>query len=284
MINDSGYFYSDEKGTFDTQYDISINSAGRYKLISQQRLETIRLSGRVDFQLLYVAKGSAYFQIGDMLHRLHEGSVALYYPDDNQYYRYERVDEPDIYWVHFTGSQVGDILSQLGFDKSGVYRPGPKSEFALLIQKMIQELQVKRSRYHAVANLYLKELIELLARHAAENEKNTWNSNEIVEKAIVDFHQSYHLPIQINDYARQLNISCCWFIRSFKRYTGVTPQRYITDIRISKAKELLYSSSLTGGEIAQIIGYTNPLYFSRIFKQMTGVSPQIFRKNIRQNG
>lgn len=281
MIDDSGYFYTDERGTVDTQYDIFVNSAGRYKLITKQCSETARPLGRVDFQLLYIAKGSAYFQIEDKLHQVAEGNIVLYHPGDSQYYRYELVDQPDVYWVHFAGYQTDTILSQMGFSKSGIYHTGPQSEFVLLIQNMIAELQVKKSRYHIITNLYIKEFIELLVRYTSEDENRGWDSGGFVEKAIVDFHQSYNLPIQINEYARKLNISSCWFIRCFKRYTGKTPQQYISEIRINKAKELLYSSSFTCNEIAHSIGYSDPLYFSRIFKHAVGVSPGAYRKNIR---
>lgn len=281
MINDSGYFYTDEGGTAETQYDIFVNCAGHYKLITQQCFETTRPLGRIDFQLLYIAKGSAYFQIEDKLHKVAEGNIVLYHPGASQYYRYELIDQPDVYWVHFAGYQANTILSQMGFSKSGIYHTGPQSEFVILIQNMIKELQVKRSRYHIITNLYIKEFIELLARFTAEAENGRWNYNSLVEKAIIDFHQSYSLPIQINDYAKKLNISSCWFIRCFKGYTGKTPQQYISEIRISKAKELLYSSSFTCNEIAQSIGYSDPLYFSRIFKQAVGISPQTYRKNIR---
>ncbi|MEY8353203.1 AraC family transcriptional regulator [Lachnospiraceae bacterium 54-53] len=281
MINDSGYYHTDERGTADTGDDIMVNSAGRYKLITQQRLETTRPLGRADFQLLYIAKGSAWFQIKKTLHHIAEGHIVLYYPGDSQYYRYELTGQPDVYWVHFTGNEAADILSRLGFGKSGIYYTGPQSEFVLLIRNMIKELQVKKSRYHAITSLYIKEFIELLARYTSEAENGRLDSSGFVEKAIMDFHQSYNLPVQINDYAKKLNISSCWFIRCFKRYTGKTPQQYIGEIRINKAKELLYSSSFTCNEIAQSIGYSDPLYFSRIFKQAVGISPQAYRKNIR---
>ena len=64
MINDSGYFYPDETGACDTRYELSVNSAGRYKLIRRESFETIRPAGRNDFQLLYLAGGSADFVIG----------------------------------------------------------------------------------------------------------------------------------------------------------------------------------------------------------------------------
>lgn len=127
----------------------------------------------------------------------------------------------------------------------------------------------------------MKELIELFARCVTAHEKGGYNQYGFVDKAIVDFHQSYHLSIQVNEYAKNLNISCCWFIRCFKRHTGKTPQQYINEIRINKAKELLYSSSFTCNEIAQSIGLVDPLYFSRSFKKSVGMSPLAYRNYIR---
>lgn len=62
-------------------------------------------------------------------------------------------------------------------------------------------------------------------------------------------------------------MSTCWFIRSFKQYTGMPPRKYLTSIRVKKAQELLESTDYGIGEIGSIVGYDNPLYFSRIFKK-----------------
>ena len=77
-------------------------------------------------------------------------------------------------------------------------------------------------------------------------------------------------------------MSECWFIRSFKARTGMTPQRYLTSIRLGQARELLRSSTLNIGEIAAVCGYETALYFSRIFRKYTGVSPKAFRESRRE--
>ena len=69
-----------------------------------------------------------------------------------------------------------------------------------------------------------------------------------------------------------------WLIRCFRQRTGMTPQRYLTDIRLNQAKELLAASSLNVGEIAAVVGYENALYFSRIFRKYVGVSPREYRE------
>ena len=73
-------------------------------------------------------------------------------------------------------------------------------------------------------------------------------------------------------------MSVCWFIRSFKRYMGVTPMQYVTSIRINKAKELLKNTNYSIQEISGLVGYENPLYFSRIFRKQIGCSPSGYRK------
>lgn len=74
-------------------------------------------------------------------------------------------------------------------------------------------------------------------------------------------------------------MSTCWFIRNFKQYTKMTPLQYILSIRIANAQSLLETTLYSMTEIASIVGYDNPLYFSRIFKKQTGLSPSEYRKN-----
>ena len=75
-------------------------------------------------------------------------------------------------------------------------------------------------------------------------------------------------------------MSVSWFIRNFKEYTGTTPTQYLLSLRISNAQSLLESTSFNVTEIAEIVGYNNPLYFSRLFKKQCGVSPTEFRKQL----
>ena len=57
----------------------------------------------------------------------------------------------------------------------------------------------------------------------------------------------------------------------------MTPMQYILSIRIANAQNLLETTGYTISEIAAIVGYDNPLYFSRIFKKQKGLSPKEYR-------
>jgi hypothetical protein len=68
-------------------------------------------------------------------------------------------------------------------------------------------------------------------------------------------------------------------IRNFRLYTGITPKQFIMKKRIYNAEMLLQNQHYSINEIARIVGYDNPLYFSRIFQKTKGISPSEYRKN-----
>ena len=73
-------------------------------------------------------------------------------------------------------------------------------------------------------------------------------------------------------------LSNCWFIQCFKEITGSSPLQYILKLRISNAQSLLENTDYTITEIANMVGYTNSLYFSRLFHKYIGMSPKEYRK------
>ena len=95
---------------------------------------------------------------------------------------------------------------------------------------------------------------------------------------VILFHARFHEPLEIAEIARGFGMSPCWFTRLFHRQTGLSPQQYLTDIRINKARELLATTNYNVSEVADLTGYPNPLYFSRIFKKHTGVSPSRYKQ------
>lgn len=78
--------------------------------------------------------------------------------------------------------------------------------------------------------------------------------------------------------AEQLNMSTVYFRKLFTRYYGISPMKYLTDLRISHAKELLAEQTCSVQEISEKVGYSGVYSFSRAFKNHTGISPIQYRK------
>jgi AraC family transcriptional regulator len=77
--------------------------------------------------------------------------------------------------------------------------------------------------------------------------------------------------------ANVAGISRYYFCREFKKSMGVTPQRYVVQQRIEKAKILLQSTSLTIMEISAQLRFPTPSHFTSTFRRIVGVTPTSFR-------
>jgi AraC-like DNA-binding protein/ABC-type glycerol-3-phosphate transport system substrate-binding protein/KaiC/GvpD/RAD55 family RecA-like ATPase len=77
--------------------------------------------------------------------------------------------------------------------------------------------------------------------------------------------------------AGRLGVSRPYLAAIFRRETGHTLHDYVTDRRVTRAKELLQHSELGIGEIATRLGFKTIFHFSRLFKDKTGHSPRKFR-------
>ena len=85
--------------------------------------------------------------------------------------------------------------------------------------------------------------------------------------------ENYTSPISLDELAYLSGRSLSSFKREFQDIYGAPPARWIREKRLSKAHEMLRSSSLSVADVAYSLGFENPTHFSRIFKQQYGYAP-----------
>jgi YesN/AraC family two-component response regulator len=75
------------------------------------------------------------------------------------------------------------------------------------------------------------------------------------------------------------NIPVCgsYLRKLFKAETGKSPMEYLMDLRMENAKQLMSNTSLTIKNVASLVGFSDPYYFSRAFKKVTGKYPSQWR-------
>ena len=85
--------------------------------------------------------------------------------------------------------------------------------------------------------------------------------------------ENYTSPISLDELAYLSGRSLSSFKREFQDIYGESPARWIREKRLSKAQQMLRSSSLSVADVAYSLGFENPTHFSRIFKQQYGYAP-----------
>lgn len=77
--------------------------------------------------------------------------------------------------------------------------------------------------------------------------------------------------------AQQLDLTPVQFTRRFRKAFAQTPTEFINDLRLTRARHLLESTTFTLDVIASQCGYENGFYLSRVFTSKIGMAPSIYR-------
>lgn len=110
------------------------------------------------------------------------------------------------------------------------------------------------------------------------------NSADLVNQVIQYIEQHYMDDIGIGLIAGQLNVSANYLSALFHKKTGVMFVKYLTRIRMLKAKELLMNTNLQVKQVAEQIGYYSTRHFTKLFTQTFGSYPSDCRKNTVPTG
>lgn len=98
-----------------------------------------------------------------------------------------------------------------------------------------------------------------------------------IGRSIAYMAQHLDQPLQVSTLAAQASVSPSHYFALFRQHTGSAPIAYFIRLRMRQACQLLETTSLTVKEVAGVLGYDDPFYFSRLFKSVTGTAPRAYR-------
>ena len=182
------------------------------------------------------------------------------------------VDSPEQVSTYFEN----ELINLLGNKASLQEHPHIRSMFHQLynVSKKNDPLNVFN------ANRILMDILyELFKLATPEKELHNKTINPQITRAIDHIKSNITDEINIADLIIKSGLSKAYFNKCFKSYTGTTPSKFITALRMDKAKLLLCSTNHSIAEVASMCGYYDHTYFAYLFKNSTGFSPSVYRKN-----
>jgi AraC-like DNA-binding protein len=164
---------------------------------------------------------------------------------------------------------------------SGDYRLTPAPE----VVTKVNDFNYLHTRFRRLAEVYAgylpyrDELVSAIAQEIVIILAGHWQSTvrDVVsprmQEMIAFIREHLHRPLSRHELAVQFHISPAYVNMLFKRELGTTPSALINRERVMAAYQLMYEQGISVNEVAYLVGYQDPFYFSRIFKHIMGIAP-----------
>lgn len=105
-------------------------------------------------------------------------------------------------------------------------------------------------------------------------------SNLTIQSVVEDINNNYSQQISLTSLADKYNVSPQHLSKLFKTHTGVNFSKYISKIRLERAKILLKDPRKNVSEVATLVGFGDSRYFSSLFKREFGLTPIEYRNSL----
>lgn len=222
------------------------------------------------WRLFWNDSAGIVLQSDGKLHRLLPNTFYLISPGTSIEANIESTVSKHFY-VHFV------LRNESNHARNGIYVLEPPNRLALFLEKLIslgeQDYLLSSSDNYEISSI----VTELLARLP----EGCWEpicKDMTILKVIGYMRENYADDISNASLAGIACLARNSFIRKFTDIMGISPQKYLEQVRMDNAKILLKYSSKTIDEIAAECGFSDRYYFSSRFKKVVDIPPARYRK------
>jgi AraC family L-rhamnose operon regulatory protein RhaS len=225
--------------------------------------------------LLMVTRGQATIKFDSLRYSLGSYQCGLYRITDQLEIAFERETSTKLKILTCLSSPANLAFSELIQPHQAL--PRSASEILVTLLRLGSELKPSASEASnrlrdAIGEAALNAYLEQGAlSNLYEIPEEIWRSKHYIEQHLAD-------ECQLSELARGAGISKAHYVSAFRKHYGVTPIRFLWQMRTRKAVDFVEKTDLNLGEISNRCGYKSQYHLSREIKRLTGMSPRQMRK------
>ena len=173
-------------------------------------------------------------------------------------------------------------FKEAGYVTSSGFWSIKTSEPLLDLLKNVQVLisaPYKRGNADLIDSYCMTIISELMVSRVTDQIKEDPDIENAIKGIYHILDTRYNQPISIETLARKHGMSVRTLRRHWRKYYTESMRLFITKRRISEAQRLMQQNAGSINQIARMVGYDDPLYFSKTFRKYTGITPSSFMKS-----
>ena len=230
-----------------------------------------------DYQLVLIYRGQCHVKLDETTLSLQPGIVYLFRPGHHEHFLFDRHDETFHFWCSITPKFLPTALKRR-LNQSATSAP---------CSEMFQTFCTTSLTFGPVHSQNAREVVNSLG--LALFAEYLRMANDTLEKSHRDEYANRAVHYMEKHYGshdcatKSLETAGCSrnaLIYKFRQQLGITPSRYLWNLRVEKGLTMLRQTGLTIAEISDRCGFKNPFHFSRSIRQIHGVSPKAIRQAV----
>lgn len=232
-------------------------------------------------QILFCAAGSGTLEYDKRKVKINAGDYFFlprniphtYYPDGELW---------DVRWVAFEGSVCDEILERFGMTVPIVIAAPEETTMEKTFDRMVIS-QENDSLYcdHTCSGLVYDYLIEFHRLMDANADRAKSRQISMLLPVLRFMHDNFRSDISMTQLSNIMGVTPQHFCRVFRKTMNVSPNEFLTRIRLDEAKRLLNEKDVSVSEVAVRSGFRDAGYFSTVFRKHEGISPVQYKKRIK---
>lgn len=187
-------------------------------------------------------------------------------------------EHSDWYWADAVGSALPALLTTCGLTAGCVFRLPEDSRIPARYAAIQQAAVSEDGLTSLSAAAQFLELLVAFGRVICPTDRQATETDPL-DAILSELQHNFAAEYSVQELAHRCHVSVGRFSLLFKARTSVSPQRYLIDLRLTHAQQLLRDTRLSIQQIAAAVGYSDAFYFSRLFRSHIGLSPSTFRKH-----
>jgi AraC-like DNA-binding protein len=255
--------------------DQEIIASGMSDLIGTYVISRSSFVGHI---INFTIDGSGKFTTPDQTHILTPGDIFVV-PAGHKC-RYER--QSTVWKTIWFDLYDSEKWSWIKDQKAGVHKVKNLDDIKRTMVALHREIHSKELGSKEVSTLLSEQLTVYLRRELDFHVQDYENS--IVQRLRSLFllvNRSLQADWNVDKLAHEMAVSPSHLYSLCREYLGINPMKHVTQLRMSRAKLLLYQTNAPIADVGEAVGYSNQFNFSSAFKKVVGESPTQYRKKKR---
>ena len=153
------------------------------------------------------------------------------------------------------------------------------------MQSILREMQEREQEHQMVCQAYMDILVVQLMRNTSTSmtqvaDSSPTNRQCAMVRRYIDNHYKEQLTLDL--LASEAKVNKYYLVHAYKQAYGISPINYMISRRINESKYLLAETDLSVSQVAQLLGFSSPSYFSQVFRRTQSISPLEYRQATKQ--